>query len=70
MARERLPMRKIRDILRFKWTLRRPHREVARSLGASLVAVASVVTRASAKGLTWEAVSALARRQLLLRPAD
>ena len=50
MATERLPMRHIREILRLKWTLRRSHREVARSLGISLGAVASVVTRASAKG--------------------
>lgn len=59
MATERLPMRKLRDILRLKWTLHRTHREVARSLGISLGAVGSVVTRASAKGLTWEAVSGL-----------
>ena len=35
MATERLPMRHIREILRLKWTLRRSHRETARSLGIS-----------------------------------
>ena len=50
MATERLLMRHIREILRLKWTLRRSHRETARSLGISAGAVASVVTRAKAIG--------------------
>jgi hypothetical protein len=33
MATERLLMRHIREILRLKWTLRRSHRDTARSLG-------------------------------------
>ena len=40
MATERLPMQNIREILRLKWTLRRSHRETARSLGISAGAVA------------------------------
>ena len=48
MATERLLMRHIREILRLKWTLRRSHRETARSLEISAGAVASVVTRAKA----------------------
>ena len=59
MATERLLMRHIREILRLKWTLRRSHRDTARSLGISAGAVASVVTRAKAIGLTWDTVSAL-----------
>jgi len=59
MATERLLMRHIRDVLRLKWTLQRSHRETARSLGISAGAVASVVTRARATGLTWEAVGLL-----------
>ena len=47
MATERLLMRHIREILRLKWTLRRSHRDTARSLGISAGAVASVVTRAT-----------------------
>ena len=43
MATERLLMRHIREILRLKWTLRRSHRDTARSLGISAGAVASVV---------------------------
>jgi hypothetical protein len=52
-------MRNIREILRLKWTLRRSHRETARSLGISAGAVASVVTRAKAMGLTWDRVGTL-----------
>ena len=59
MATERLPMRHIREILRLKWGLKRSHRETARSLGISPGAVASVLTRATTLGLTWEALAAL-----------
>ena len=59
MATERVPMRKIREILRLKWVAQRSHREVARSLGVSPGAVASAVGRARAAALTWEAVEAL-----------
>ena len=59
MATERLLMRHIREILRLKWTLRRSHRETARSLGISAGAVASVVTRAKAMALTWDTVGAI-----------
>jgi len=40
-------------------TLRRSHRETARSLGISAGAVASEVTRAKAMALTWNTVGAL-----------
>src|SRR4051812_12496086 len=59
MPTERVPMRKIREILRLKWVAQRSHRETARSLGLSPGAVASAVGRARATGLTWGAVEAL-----------
>ena len=59
MATERLPMRHIREILRLKWRLKRSHRETARSLGISPGAVASVMSRASAIGLTGDALEKL-----------
>lgn len=59
MATERVPTRKIRDILRLKWVAHRSHREAARSLGVSPGAVASAVGRARAAALAWEAVEAL-----------
>lgn len=59
MATERLPMRHIREILRLKWRLHRSHRETARSLGVSAGAVASVLSRATKVGLSWEALDGL-----------
>ena len=59
MATERLPMRHIREILRLKWRLQRSHRETARSLGISPGAVASVISRATGIGLTWDALEGL-----------
>jgi hypothetical protein len=51
MATERLSMHKTREILRQKWALGRSHREVARSLGVSFGAVATVMSRAKLAGL-------------------
>lgn len=59
MPTERLPMRKIREILRLKWVAQRSHREAARSLGVSPGAVASVVGRAKVCGLAWAEVEGL-----------
>ena len=64
MATERLLMRHIREILRLKWVLKRSHREAARSLGISPGAVASAVSRATAIGLTWEALEGLSDEAL------
>ena len=59
MATDRLPMRHIREILRLKWGLKRSHRDVARSLGISPGAVASVLSRATGIGLTSEMLEGL-----------
>ena len=64
MATERLPMRHIREILRLKWSLKRSHRETARSLGISAGAVASVLSRATAIGLTLERLEGLSDEAL------
>ncbi len=64
MATKRLSMRKIREILRLKWVLKRSHREVVGSLGVSLGAVSEAVSRANKRGLTWEAVESLADEEL------
>jgi transposase len=59
MATERVPMQKIREILRLKWVAGRSHRETARSLGLSAGAVGAAVGRARAAALTWDAVETL-----------
>lgn len=64
MATKRLPMRHIRAILRLQWTLKRSHRETARSLGISPGAVASVISRATGVGLTWEALEGVSNEAL------
>ena len=64
MATERLPMRKLREILRLKWVAHRSHREVARSFGVSAGTVAGAVGRARASGLTWAAVEAVSDEAL------
>jgi len=59
MATERLSMRKLREILRQKWTLARSHRQVAASLQVSIGTVTSVLRRATHAGLDWAQVQAL-----------
>jgi len=64
MATERLSMRKIREILRHKWELRRSHREVKRALDVGIATVSDVITRATAAHLDWAAVDALSDEEL------
>jgi transposase len=52
-------MRHLREIFRQKFELKRPHREVARSLGVSAGGVAGAMTRANAVGLDWVQIQAL-----------
>lgn len=59
MATERLPMRKIREILRMRWHLELTVREVSRGLGISVGVVQKIAGRAKTAGLTWEAVEGL-----------
>jgi len=59
MATGRLPMRKIREILRYKWLLKRTHRETARSLKISAGVVGSVLARARPLNLSWADVRRL-----------
>src|SRR5262249_13726799 len=67
MATERLAMHQAREILRQKLTLKRSHREVVAALGVSMGTISSVVGRATALGLDWEAVEALDDETLEVR---
>lgn len=51
-------MRQTKEILRQKWLLERSHREIARSVGASLGAVTGAIQRAERAGLDWPTVEA------------
>lgn len=64
MAKERLPMRKTREILRLRWEQGRSVRETAASVGASTGVVDKAVGRARKAGLTWAAVCALSDDEL------
>src|SRR5688572_19337664 len=64
MARDRLSMRKTREILRQKWLLGQSHRAVRLSLAVSLGTVSSTVGRATAAGLTWAVVEGLPDSEL------
>ena len=53
MAYERLPMRKIKDVLRLKYESGRGHGEIARSCGIAHSTVLEYLRRADAAGLCW-----------------
>ena len=64
MARPRIGMRKIREILRQKWSMGRSHREVSASLRVSLGSITETLTRATRAGLDWARVRDLADDEL------
>jgi len=64
MATPRLPMHRIREILRQKWSLQRTQREIAASVGCSVGMVWKVLARASAAGLGLADLDALDDREL------
>lgn len=64
MATERLPMRKIREILRQKWVLGHRHRAIARALGIGVGTVSEMTRAASAVGLDWTQVERLSDAEL------
>ena len=53
MANARLPMRKIKEVLRLKYEGGRNHREIARSCSISHSTVLEYLRRAAAAGLRW-----------------
>lgn len=60
-------MRQIREILRHKWVLGRPHREVAQSLRIGLGTVSVVLEKAKRAGLDWPTVQILSDEMLEAR---
>ena len=53
MAASRLPMRKLRDVLRLKYETKLPQRAIAQACGIGLGTVTGYLQRATAAGLTW-----------------
>jgi transposase len=60
-------MRPIREVLRQKWVLARPHREVAESLRIGLGTVCLVLDKAKQAGLDWPTVQTLTDEALEAR---
>ena len=53
MAALRLPMRKLRELLRLKYEARLPQRAIAQACGVGLGTVTAYLQRATAAGLSW-----------------
>jgi transposase len=64
MAQERLPMRKVREILRLRWCLKHGVRQTAAALGVSTGVVSHTTVRAAGCGLDWSAAEALSEAEL------
>jgi len=67
MAKERLSMRKTKEILRLRWSQGLSVRETSRSVGVSTGVVDKAACRARAAGLTWEQVEGLPELELEAR---
>lgn len=57
MARKRLPMNQVKEILRLLWSQEQSVRSVSRALGVSVGVVSKVSTRAKSAGLCWDAIA-------------
>src|SRR5581483_6645813 len=64
MPRERLSMRKIREVLRLKYECQLAYREIARSCGLARSTVSDYLARAAAAGLSWPLPSTLRDQDL------
>ena len=53
MPAERLPMRKIREVLRLKYACGASDRVISRSVGIGRTAIAEYVRRAAVIGISW-----------------
>jgi transposase len=73
MAALRLPMRKLRDVLRLKYGTGLPQRAIAQACGIGLGTVTAYLQRAAAAGLTWplpaDLDDAALEARIFLRPA-
>jgi len=64
MANRRLPMRKIKEVLRLKYDCRLSAREIARSCNVARSTVADYLMKAQAAGLSWPEASTLTDTQI------
>src|SRR4030042_1359149 len=64
MANRRLPMRKIKEVLRLKYDCNLSDRQIARSCQVSRSTIADYIMKARAAGLTWPEAAELTDTQL------
>ena len=64
MPRERISMRKLKEVFRMKWDLGLSHRQIARSLSLGLGTVGGYVRRAEEAGLRWELIEPMSNEEL------
>ena len=72
MPAERLPMRKIREVLRLKYACGASDRVISRSVGIGRTAIAEYIRRAAVIGITWpipEEIDDTALERRLFAPA-
>jgi len=72
MPRERIPMRKIKEVLRLKWSCGQSCRVIAKSCSVARSTVDEYVSRAASAGLSWplpESLDDNALEQLLYPPS-
>jgi hypothetical protein len=67
MPNKRLPMRKIKEVLRLKFVCGLGHREIARSCRIAHSTVRDYIRRAAMDGLTWEVIAKLSEGQVEAR---
>ena len=67
MPARRVPMRRIKEVLRLKLDVGLSHRQIVAALGVSLGAVSKFVSLAEREGLTWLAIADLDEDQIEAR---
>ncbi len=67
MPAKRVPMRKIKEILRLKCNGGLSHRQIVAALGVSLGAVSKIVSHAESEGMTWPLISDLDESEIEVR---
>lgn len=64
MPANRTTMRRIKEVLRLKWTCNLSHRQVSGALGVGLGTITQYLQLASSAGLDWETVESLSESEL------
>jgi transposase len=73
MPAQRTSMRRLKEVLRLKWSCGLSHRQISRAVGVSVGAISQYAAQASAAGLDWSIVEPLDEEELerrLLAPSS